>query len=362
MVAGTLARYFGLRFFGAVAAVFGGIFVLVVLVDYVEMTRHAAKVANASALVVAQISFYRVPQVTERIIPFAALIGAMICYLTLSRRLELVVARAAGISAWQFIAPAIVVALLLGFLATTVYNPMSAGLREYSKQLEGELFGELTEPQKAGTGFWVRQRDNDGQSVLNAASSRNQGAILDGVVALVFDVAGRFQERIEAKSAQLESGHWRLKDATVYSPGIPPRQHASFLLNTNLTPEQVRESFATPETVSFWHLPQYIELAEQAGLAAAGYRLQYQLLLARPFLLASMVLLAASVSLRFFRFGGVTRMILSGVIAGFLLYVLSKVTEDVSKAELMHPVAAAWLPVLVGGVTGFVALLYLEDG
>jgi lipopolysaccharide export system permease protein len=28
----------------------------------------------------------------------------------------------------------------------------------------------------------------------------------------------------------------------------------------------------------------------------------------------------------------------------------------------MHPAAAAWLPVLAGGLTGFVALLYLEDG
>ena len=92
-------------------AVFGGILLLVVLVDYVEMTRHASRVQNASALVVAQISFYRVPQVTERIIPFAILIGAMICYLTLSRRLELVVARAAGVSAWQFITPAVIIAL-----------------------------------------------------------------------------------------------------------------------------------------------------------------------------------------------------------------------------------------------------------
>jgi lipopolysaccharide export system permease protein len=72
--------------------------------------------------------------------------------------------------------------------------------------------------------------------------------------------------------------------------------------------------------------------------------------------------LAASVSLRFFRMGGVTKMILSGIVAGFLLYVISKVTEDLSKAELMHPVAAAWLPVLVGGLTGFVALLFQEDG
>jgi lipopolysaccharide export system permease protein len=362
MLGGTLARYFGLRFLGAAASVFGGIFLLVVLVDYVEMTRLAGKVANASALTVAQISLSRVPQVTERIIPFAVLIGAMLCYLGLSRRLELVVARAAGISAWQFIAPAVVVALLIGTAATAIYNPISSSLREYSKRLEAELFAERRSPQQGDAGFWVSQRDVDGQAVINAAASRNQGAILDGVTVLMFDPTGRFQERIEAKSAELESGYWRLKDATVYGIGVPPHQHASYLLSTNLTPEQVRESFATPETVSFWHLRQYIDLAENAGLAAAGYRLQYQLLLARPFLLAAMVILAASVSLRFFRFGGVTRMVLSGIIAGFLLYVMSKVTEDVSRAELMHPAAAAWLPVLAGGLTGFVALLYLEDG
>ena len=112
----------------------------------------------------------------------------------------------------------------------------------------------------------------------------------------------------------------------------------------------------------FWDLPLYIEIAEHSGLGGASYRLQYQKLLARPFVLASMVLLAAAVSLRFFRFGGVQKMILSGVGAGFLLYVLSKVTDDLSKAELMHPMAAAWLPVVVGGLTGLVALLYQEDG
>ena len=123
-------------------------------------------------------------------------------------------------------------------------------------------------------------------------------------------------------------------------------------LKTNLTPEQVRETFATPETVPFWQLPLYIDMAEHAGLAAAGYRLQYQKLLARPFMLAAMVLLAAAFSLRFFRFGGVQKMVFSGVASGFLLYILSKVTEDLSKAELMHPVAAAWLPVLVGRPDG----------
>ena len=297
-------------------------------------------------------------------LPFAVLIGAMSCYLNLSRRLELVVARAAGISAWQFVAPAVLVAILLGVAVTTVYNPVSAALRERSKRLEAELFGERSSGMQLTTaGSWVRQRSSDGhQAIINATSSREQGAHLDGVTVFTFDPAGHFEERIEAKSAALEPGHWRLDQVRIYASGAAPREPASYLLSTTLTPEQVQESFATPETVSFWQLPLYINRAEQAGLGAAAYRLQYQLLIARPFLFVGMVLLATSVSLRFFRFGGVPKMVLSGIGAGFLLYILSKVTEDVSKAELMHPGAAAWVPVLFGTVTGFVALLYQEDG
>ena len=79
-------------------------------------------------------------------------------------------------------------------------------------------------------------------------------------------------------------------------------------------------------------------------------------------MLAAMVLLAAAFSLRFFRFGGVQKMVLGGVASGFLLYVMSKVTEDLSKAELMPPIVAAWLPCWRRGLTGFVVLLYQEDG
>ncbi|MFN3657943.1 MAG: LPS export ABC transporter permease LptG [Pseudolabrys sp.] len=361
MVKGTLTRYFGLRFLSAVMLVFLGIFGLVALIDYIEMMRRASDIPNVSAILVAKTSFYRVPQVTERILPFCVLIGAMSCYLNLSRRLELVVARSAGMSAWQFIAPALAVSFLLGVFGTTVYNPVSALLQERSKRYEAELFGRVSDAHGGGP-FWLSQRSDEGLAIINAKSSRDQGVALNGVTAFTFDKEGRFLSRLEARAAILEPGVWRLLDARVFVVGTLPADRPEYRIKTNLTPEQVRESFATPETVPFWELPLYIKIAEHAGLGAAGYRLQFQKLLARPFLMAAMVFLAAAVSLRFFRFGGVQKMVLSGVASGFLLYVLSKVTEDLSKAELMHPVAAAWLPVLVGGLTGFIALLYQEDG
>lgn len=358
---GTLTRYIGLRCLRTVLLVFVFIFVLVMLVDYIELMRRSSDIPGVSPLLVLKTSLYRVPQVTERIMSFCMLIGAMICYLDLSRRLELVVARAAGVSAWQFVTPALVVAFVLGVVATTIYNPLSAIMEERSKRFEAELFkqdaGALS-----GSGYWTSQRTSEGQAIINAKSSRDQGVNLNGVIVLTYDNDGHFKQRIEASAAVLEPGVWELQDARVNELGVLPVYFPTYRLKTSLTPEQVRESFATPETVPFWELPLYIKIADNAGLAASGYRLQFQKLLARPFLMVAMVFLAAAVSLRFFRFGGVQKMVLSGMAAGFLLYVLAKVTEDLSKADLMHPVAAAWLPVLAGGLTGFIALLYQEDG
>jgi lipopolysaccharide export system permease protein len=363
MVAGTLSRYFGLRFLSAVVGAFIGVILLAGMIDYVELMRRGADWPHATPWALAKISMFRVPQLTERIMPFSVLVGAMSCYLTLSRRLELVVARAAGISAWQFIAPAVIAALLFGTLATTIYNPVSAILEEKSKRLESEVVGEVQSALQGGTnGFWVRQKSTDGAAIINAKTSRDQGANLGNLTIFTFDSTGQFQKRIEARSASLEDGYWELQDVRIYASDNPLQIEDTYRLNTNLTMEQVRESFATPETVPFWQLPTYIKMADRAGLEAAGYRLQYDELLARPLLLAAMVLLAASVSLRFFRFGGVQKMVLSGITAGFLLFVLSKITEDMSKSELLSPVAAAWTPVLIGSLTGFVVLLFQEDG
>ena len=360
----TLTRYFGLAFLRGVVGVFMGVFLLVALIDYIELLRHSAGVKDVSAWLVAKTSFYRVPQLTELIMPFAVLIGAMSSFLSMSRRNELVIARAAGMSAWQFITPALVVALLLGTFATTVYNPIAATLKEQSKRLELQIFGGRPQSglQSTGTGFWLRQKSSDGQSILQAQSTSDQGVRLGGVTVFTFGPDNVYRSRIEAKTATLIDGSWRLEGARVFAEGIPSTERPTYDLKTSLTPAQIRESFSTPESVPFWDLPSYIDTAERSEVNASGYRLQYQKLIARPFLLAAMVMLAAAVSLRFFRMGGVQKMVMGGILSGFLLYVLQKVTEDLSKADIVPALAAAWLPVLIGALTGFVALLYQEDG
>ena len=192
----------------------------------------------------AETSLFRVPQLLEKLMPFCVLIGAMTCYLALSRRLELVVARAAGVSAWQFIAPALASAILLGVVATTAYNPMSANLRELSKRMEAELFGSAPGGGiQDAAGFWLNQINSEGQSIINAARSEQQGVRLTGLTVFRFDTDLQFKERIEAREASLEEGRWAFKSVRRYSLDKPPIDQDTYYLTTTLTPAQVRNSF-----------------------------------------------------------------------------------------------------------------------
>jgi lipopolysaccharide export system permease protein len=361
MLGPTLTRHYGKTFTVTTLAIFFGMSLLILLIDYIELLRRTSNL-NVSALFVAQTSIYRVPQITERLLASCVQTAAMVCYLGLARRLELVVARAAGISAWQFLMPAILAAFVLGAIATTAFNPLAANLQEKAKRIEASLFSQLPAGFNQASGFWIAQATAEGKALINAASSLDQGRRLTGVTVFRFGLDDRFIDRIEATEVTLEEGMWRLLDARISAFNTPPQVVATYEFKSNLNKSQVLESFATPDTVSFWQLPDYIASSQYSGTASAGYRLQYYKLIARPFMFAAVVLLAGAFSLKTARFGGIHIMVLSGVLAGFLLYVLAKVTEDLGTAELIPPLLAAWVPVVAATLVGAMGLLYQEDG
>ncbi len=360
MIGRTLSIYLAKRFLLTIGSVFACLFGLIYLVDFVEMLRRTSGLPDATTLLVAALCLQRTPAVCEQILPFAVLAGAMFAFTGLSRRLELVVARAAGISAWQFLAPPVLIVFLTGVLSVVAFNPLAAGLKERADRIEAEIF-RVGRPQ-TDTSLWIRQRSIDGQSILRAEYSSDAGTRLTTVAAFVYDPKGVFVERVEADTALLRPGFWDLKNARVTSPDEEPQSVGNYLLATNLTPEQVTQSFVAPEAVSFWRLPEIGRRTEEAGLDSGLYRLRYQSLLARPLLLVAMVLIAASFSLRFFRFGGVARMLAGGAGAGFVLYVATKLVGDLGGAGLLSAPFAAWSPAVIGSLLGTLVLLHQEDG
>ncbi|MBV9288078.1 MAG: LptF/LptG family permease, partial [Hyphomicrobiales bacterium] len=287
------------------------------------------------------------------------LFGSMIAFLNLSRKLELVVARAAGVSVWQILMPPLFVIVLLGVLSVVVYNPASTWMKEWSDEIESRVFGGQSNP---WGDLWIRQKSVDGQAIIHAWGKEAGGARLSRVEIFNFDDKGGFLERVDAAQGELHEGYWEFHDARVVTPGFETLPASTYLLATTLNSREVAQAFVAPETVSFWRLPALAEQMAQAGLDPTAYRLKYQELLARPLTLAAMVLIAACFSLRFFRIGGVELMISGGVTAGFVLYVATKVINDLGEAGFLRASIAGWSPGLVGCLFGVYVLLQQEDG
>jgi len=362
--AGTLARYFSLRFLVAMLMMFGVCCILIFFVDFIEMLRRAGNYqGDVPAYLLAWMTLLRLPSFSELVLPFAVLIGTVGIFLMLSRSSELVVVRAAGISVWQFTLPAIAVAFVLGVLFVVLYNPIASAARGEAERLYAQAFDKKESLLKTkNAGAWLREDGADGPSVVHALRVSNQGLELTGVTVFQYNADHTVAERVEARKAVLKNGRWELQDAMVSAVGEEPILYKQYLLSTFLTPTQVRDSLGTEFSISFWDLPNFIEIAERAGLPATQYRVQYQLLLSRPFLLITMVLIAATCSLRAFRFGNVQLNAIGGIAAGFAFFVFAEVSRNFAMAGLTSAMAAAWVPVIVAASLALTVLLYKEDG
>jgi lipopolysaccharide export system permease protein len=364
MLSRTLSLYFARHFAKMVISIFVIGFLLITAVTYIEFFNRAFKGDFAGGFTLALVALFRVPSVTEDSLPFAVLYGSIAAFVIANRRLEVVVARAAGISAMQFLLPACIVGLLIGIIGTTLYNPLAVSLLNWSDALTAQITPHGQQPVVASrTGpVWVRQATQGIESIIGSPQSFDDGLGLIQPTAYVFGPGGVFRERIDAAKAHYESGNWRLEDALVTAPNLTPRKTAVYNLPTNLTANEVKRTFLQTDSVSFWQLPKLAASAERAGVPANRFLLQYNVLLARPILLLAMVLIAANVSLRFSRSRDVGWMIITGVAVGFMLYVLMKIAWDLGSSGIVPPPLAAWLPATVAILFGVTVLLHLEDG
>jgi len=246
----------------------------------------------------------------------------------------------------------------------TIFNPIGSLTEAVYEKLESHVLRQGSDQLSlSNSGLWLRQSDQKGnQIVIHAGKIASQQLILDGVTLFFFNDLTQFTSRIDAQTAKLEKGDWLIENGIRWLPNEPPQPFVEFHLATTLTPRKIEESFASPDTMSFWDLPSFIGLLEQSGFPAQRHRLHFNVLLARPFLLCTMVLVAATFSLRMQRRGGATLMIVGGVVSGFLLYFVSDIVFALGLSAKIPVTLAAWTPTGVSLVFGSSMLLHLEDG
>ncbi len=373
-IAKTLGGYLARTYFANMLLLLCALMALIYLFDTVELIRRASKREDVPLSLVLQMSALKLPEMSQLLFPFAILFSAMFTFWQMNRRYELIVVRASGFSVWQFLAPLVAVAVLVAVFQVTVFNPVGAVLVSRYKQLENRyLSREESQIAVFKEGLWLRQQTDGGEVesgekqtesyvILHAAKIAQPHWVLKNVTLLYFDGNDHFNRRVDAKQATLQKGRWLFSDVRIYKAGDDVRYENFYALPTRLTPEDIEESFASPETMSFWRLPGYIQTLEETGFDATRLRVYYQNLLSQPLMFAAMILLAATVSMRLPRFQGGAVMFGLGVFIGFLVFFTSSFLQALGASGQIPAMLAAWSPALICFLSGVGVMMNLEDG
>ncbi len=363
-----LSLYIGRRFLAAVLLMQGGLTLIGALFDFLDLLRQAADKPAATLAIVSEMELLRVPWLGLRILPFAVLLGGIYAFSRLNRSSELVVARASGVSAWQFLAMPVLSAAGLGLFAMTALSPLSAVMFARADTLYSAYLAIGAGPLSLSGGqLWVRQADQSvagGTAIIHAQNVRIVKRVLSTGPVTILRLGPQTQlvQRIDARSARLDRGDWALRGVEIVHANAPPDPLAAMRFPTDLTVRRVQESFADPSALSFWALPGFIRLLHRSGFSTTRHALAYQAWLALPLLCATMALVAAGFSMRPVRRGGAAQMLAGGVAFGFALFMVSEVAAQFGKSGALPVTLAAWAPALAGLMLAVALLLHLEDG
>jgi lipopolysaccharide export system permease protein len=365
----TLSLYIVRQFATSVISMLLALSGLVAMFDFIELLRRSASHPEVSFGLVSQIAALRLPYVSMQIMPFAVLLGGILCFWRLTRSSELIVARASGVSAWEFLTGPTLCAALFGVIATGLISPVSSVMLARAEAMENTYLRSGGGPLALNGGqLWLRQSDRvlnpQGVAIIHANQVELHGKQLTATQVSVFrlDGADKLLDRVEATRATLGKGNWILDNARTIKADQLPGPPEEMSLPTDLTVSRVQESFASPDTLSVWALPSFIALLDRSGFSSIRHRLHFQALLALPLLCATMCLVSAGFSMRPARRGGVAKMIGSGVAAGFVLFVVSKIAEEIGQSGALPVALAAWAPAVSGLMLAVALLLHTEDG
>jgi len=339
---------------------------IIMMFDMIEIMRRTSSRQDVSVGFLIEYVLAKLPETVDKVIPFIVMVSTMITFWRISKTNEFVIIRASGVSIWGVLVPVLLAIFFIGAIWIAVINPISARMYELKETLAYRL--STNNPNAflfSNKGFWIREgKGKDMVAVINAGGLNLKDKVLwlNDVSIVEVDSHMQVKRRIEAFVATLEDNMLNLKDVHVYIPGQKAEVVNSLSYPTEMNIQRIKDNFIDPEAISFWNLPDTIDFYEASGFSVIRYKMRYLSLIALPFLLMTMVLVAGIFALKpNQRQGGVFWMIVFGIAIGFTVYFLSQVVSAFGINAYIPVWFAVWAPAMIIASVTVSVYLYKEE-
>lgn len=365
----TLAIYFGKRYLISFIRVFLSIVLLVLLFDFLtnlnRLNGIEAQIWNALIL-----SLLRTTTYLSLAMPLIIMLSALAFSVSLSRSNEFIVLRASGVSALKGLFPVISSAFFLGLISIFMLDPLAGKMiGYYNIKLDKLRSKEQSQVLINDNGYWMRQATLNGHQIIKAVNVSNNGQRLHQVTIFNYDENGLVTERFFSESAALGNNELLLTNAIKWSdtkikknPIIANEKIKKLKIKTEITPTQLLDGYASPETISPWNMNKQIQKVKSSGFSVLKYQSKKMEQYARPFLFIVMVVLGTVFTLQNSRARNVGISVVLAVASGFFLHFFQNFCTTLGRSGEIPLIIATWSPILSIGLIAMTLFLHYEDG
>ena len=289
-----------------------------------------------------------VPSLLYNMFPFVILISGIWFFLRIKKTDEIIALKVSGISNFSIIIIPSIVSIILGILIITSFNPIASVLVKKYEIIKGsyekdqEYLAAITV-----NGIWIKEKNINKNNIIRSSNLNNENLIR--VTIYEFDKENNFVKRIEAKSANISSFNWILKDVTIIDAnGNYISSNISRLYYISMYDiKKIKSLYSNLDTISFWNLKNEIQLLEDRGYSTREMQAKFQRSLAFPFFLLSMVLLSGVFTLGMTFKENNWSYVFIAIITSVLVFYFNDFSAALGKTEKLPILISVWMPIVI---------------
>ena len=289
-----------------------------------------------------------VPSLLYNMFPFVILISGIWFFLKIKKTDEIIALKVSGISNFSIIIIPSIVSIILGILIITAFNPITSVLVKKYEIIKGsyekdqEYLAAITV-----NGIWIKEKNINKNNIIRSSNLNNENLIR--VTIYEFDKENNFVKRIEAKSANISSFNWILKDATIIdADGNYLASNISRLDYISMYDiQKIKSLYSNLDTISFWNLKNEIQLLEARGYSTREMEAKFQRSFAFPFFLLSMILLSGVFTLGMTFKENNWSYVFIAIITSVLIFYFNDFSAALGKTEKLPILISVWMPIVI---------------
>ena len=304
-----------------------------------------------------------IPSLIYNMFPFIILLSGIWFFQKIKKTDEIIGMKISGMSNFSIIMIPSILSLILGVLFITIINPITSGMVKKYESIKSDYYEKEQDYLASVTdnGIWIKEK-NLGKNFRIRSSKLDDYKLLSLTI-YEFDENNNFVKRIEAKSADISTQHWIIKDASIINKnGITVFKNEGDLRHTSIYDiKKIRSLYSNLDTVSFWNLNNEIKLLEDRGYSTKSMRSKLQQSLAFPFFLLSMILLSGVFTLGMhFKENNVTYIFIA-IITSIIIFYFNDFSAALGKTDKLPIEVSVWMPIVIIFIFSAVGIIHANQ-